>query len=81
MPLNEQALALLESLPRDGESLFSGRRMGTHLTVTFRGIFLGPREIDFCFSYTSREGCSVSIATIATMGCKRQVFCSTMPAI
>ena len=32
VPLNEQALALLESLPRDGEYLFSGRRMGTHLT-------------------------------------------------
>jgi integrase len=32
VPLNEQALALLQSLPRDGEHLFSGRKMGTHLT-------------------------------------------------
>jgi integrase len=32
VPLNEQALALLESLPRDGEYLFPGRRRGAHLT-------------------------------------------------
>jgi integrase len=32
VPLNEQALALLESLPRDGEYLFPGRRKGAHLT-------------------------------------------------
>ena len=32
VPLNEQALALLESLPRDGEYLFPGRRKGAHLS-------------------------------------------------
>jgi integrase len=31
VPLNEQALALLESLPRDGEFLFPGRKKGGHL--------------------------------------------------
>ena len=32
VPLNEQALALLEALPRDGEYLFPGRKKDTHLT-------------------------------------------------
>jgi len=32
VPLNKQALALLESLPRDGEDLFPGRKKGAHLT-------------------------------------------------
>jgi integrase len=32
VPLNKQALALLESLPRNGEYLFPGRREGAHLT-------------------------------------------------
>ena len=32
VPLNEQALALLRGLPRDGEYLFPGRRKGAHLT-------------------------------------------------
>jgi integrase len=32
VPLNDQALALLESFPRDGESLFPGRKKGTHLS-------------------------------------------------
>ena len=32
VPLNEQARALLESWPRDGEYLFPGRSKGTHLT-------------------------------------------------
>jgi integrase len=32
VPLNEQALALLVSLPRDSEYLFPGRRKGAHLT-------------------------------------------------
>jgi integrase len=32
VPLNQQALALLESLPRDGEYLFPGRKKGAHLS-------------------------------------------------
>jgi integrase len=32
VPLNEQALALLESFPREGEYLFPGRMKGAHLT-------------------------------------------------
>ena len=32
VPLNEQALVLLESLPRDGEYLFPGRIKGAHLS-------------------------------------------------
>jgi integrase len=32
VPLNQQALALLESLPREGKHLFPGRRIGAHLT-------------------------------------------------
>jgi integrase len=60
VPLNQQALALLESLPRDGEYLFPGRT-GVHLTdlkgpwakVSEMAVLTGVRIHDLRHSFAS----------------------------